>query len=350
MSGPRGDRKTRPLRVLQAVPDPLAKGDVNPYVMLLARGLEAAGVEATFLKWPSSGFARFDVLHVHWPESLVRNKSTVGRLIKRVLAVLLLARIAITRTPVVRTMHNVQPHEAGDRFERWFLRSLESRTRWWICMNSSSPTPDPSRSSHILHGHYRDHYPHSAAQAVRGRLLSFGLIRRYKGLEHLLDLAPDLVGTDISEIRLVGRADDPKTAATISKLAGASALASTRLEFVSDAELSDEIAMAEAVVLPYTTLHNSGAALLALSLGRPIIVPSGPATRELVDEFGDAWVYVYEGALQPDHLIDAVQRFRSSPSGVPPLDAREWSTIGEQTAAVYRKVVRVRRRARRTLV
>ena len=38
----------------------------------------------------------------------------------------------------------------------------------------------------ILHGHYREWYGPSNAPSVPGRLLCFGLLRPYKGVESLL--------------------------------------------------------------------------------------------------------------------------------------------------------------------
>jgi glycosyltransferase involved in cell wall biosynthesis len=53
-----------------------------------------------------------------------------------------------------------------------------------------------------------------------------------------------------------------------------------RLEFVPDGELAALLAAADVVVLPFRRVTTSGTAMLAMSYGRPLIVPDLPQLAE----------------------------------------------------------------------
>ncbi len=67
------------------------------------------------------------------------------------------------------------------------------------------------------------------------------------------------------------------------------------------------------MVLPYREMHNSGAALTALSLNRPVLVPDNEVNRELAEEVGPGWVFRYDGELTGRHLLDALAAHRARP-------------------------------------
>jgi beta-1,4-mannosyltransferase len=124
------------------------------------------------------------------------------------------------------------------------------------------------------------------------------------------------------------------------------------LEYVDDPTLRDEIAAAELVVLPYRELHNSGAALLALSLERPVLLPASEVASALTDEVGPGWVHLYSGELTGAALATALTRSRDVVrAGRPDLSRREWTGAGAGHRAVYLAAVddvaRRRRRRRR---
>lgn len=99
--------------------------------------------------------SRYDVLHLHWPEYLLRHPSAVGTLAKQMCAALLLLKLQLTGTPVVRTLHNLAPHEDRGWRERGLLRWIDRLTRRWIRINATTP-PRPPFTDTILHGHYRE--------------------------------------------------------------------------------------------------------------------------------------------------------------------------------------------------
>ncbi|MFH8252158.1 glycosyltransferase [Microbacterium sp. B2969] len=348
----KSDGQARPIRVLQLLADPQRHGDRpidNPYSSLLVLSLPHDRVRTSYFRWARIFTERFDVLHVHWPENSLRHARVFERIVKNALFALFLVRIRLQRKPVVRTVHNVQPHEDGSWVERLLLERLERLTTLWIILNEKTPTPDPSRTVLVPHGHYRDWYtPVASAVPVAGRLLNFGRIRGYKGTPELLHAFIEADDAELS-LHILGRPDDDATGARVGELAAFDSRIHVDLRFVSDQELADAIASAEVVVLPYLAMHNSGAALLALSLGRPVVVPSSPTTELLVDEFGPGWVHTYAGPLDAPTLLELVRLSRSAdrdPDG-PDLSRREWTAIGDLLVDAYERAVSQPRRVRR---
>ena len=101
---------------------------------------------------------------------------------------------------------------------------------------------------------------------------------------------------------------------------------------------------AELVVLPYRTMHNSGAALLALSLERPVLVPANESTESLAREVGAGWVQTFAPPLAPGVLARAVTVVRTTRrSPAPDLSARTWPAIADRHREAYDRAVRLAR-------
>jgi beta-1,4-mannosyltransferase len=338
------------MRVLQSYPD--SRATTNPYLLQLGRSL-GPHVEVFGFTWRRALTARYDVFHIHWPEILLQG-STPGRaLARRMLFRLFLTRLQRRRTAVVRTVHNVRSHESVPRRDQRLLRRFDQRTTLWIRLNPFTPLPAGALERTIPHGDYRDWYSaHTPGAPVPGRLLYFGLIRPYKGVDALVDsfrqlgddapadLTPSSRAGIAPTLRIVG---SPQT----SELARHLQLAAhddPRIEFVlrhaTDAELADAIGAAELVVLPYAEMHNSGAALLALSLDRPVLVPRNEATSALAEEVGVDWVLTYERPLTAQVLADALARARQPRDLGPDLSQRGWIDGAADHVEAYDSAVR----------
>jgi beta-1,4-mannosyltransferase len=325
------------IRVLHVLPAP---DGTTQYVDHM---IGAAPPEIAILtfSWPRAVFGAYDVLHVHWPELLVRQRTPVGRFIKVALAYTLLLRLELTETPVVRTAHDVAPHESGDRLVKSLLDTLDRRTALWIRLNPTTPLPPGVRNVTIPHGHYRSVFPPDpSTRPEPGRLFLFGLTRRHKGIERLLDVFR-AVNDPVMRLAIAGTSQDAVLADHIEGVAAADDRIEARLESVPDAVLAREVRRAELVVLPYQEMHISGAALLALSLDRPVLVPRSAATDALARDVGEGWVIMFDNVLQPADLLRAiaVARMTRERGTRPHLDERDWERVGLRHAEAYRKVV-----------
>jgi beta-1,4-mannosyltransferase len=193
----------------------------------------------------------------------------------------------------------------------------------------------------VLHGHYRDWFStYRPATPTDGRLVYFGLLKEYKGVPELLAAFGDVDDADLA-LHVVGRPVVPDVERAVRALGAADGRVTLTLRYVADAELARLITGAEAVVLPYVEMGNSGAALLALSLDRPIIVPRAPGNTELAAEVGLGWVVEYEPPLSSTKLVTALEDLRrTARTHRPDLDERNWADIGDRLLGCYREASR----------
>ncbi|WP_209307439.1 glycosyltransferase [Geodermatophilus sp. DF01_2] len=305
----------------------------------------APEVDIRFFSWPTALFGRYDVLHVHWPELLIRDSRRPWfRFVKRRLLDLLLLRLRLRRIPLVWTAHNLSPHEQGSRSDHRSLDRFYERVDLVIRLNPASPVTAGREAVTIPHGHYRQpfaRYPQPAAEP--GRILYFGIIRPYKGVDTLIGAFRDIDRTDV-RLRVIGN-PHPGQAELVRAACQGDSRIGTLLRLVSDRELVDEICRAQLVVLPYRgSMHNSGSLLAALSLCRPVLVPESPTNAALAEEVGPGWVLQYSGELTGEVLEKAIAATAVRPDGEPRLQDRDWSEVGLRHRSAYRRALARRSR------
>jgi len=158
----------------------------------------------------------------------------------------------------------------------------------------------PRKSVVIPHGPYavtreREHFRVPASTPGPRNFLFFGMVEPYKGVDALISAFAELPPDSNSQLMIVGNCRDPLLKASLNELArGSSRPVKLRLERIADDEVSDLLESADAVVLPYQRSTTSGSALLALSHGRPLIVPNLPGLAGLPDDA----VIRYDGTMQ----------------------------------------------------
>lgn len=334
----------RRITVLQSFSTP--RRTTNPYLTQLLDCIPA-DVEVLTFSWSRALLGRYDVLHVHWPEVLLRASTAPRTWARRVLFAALMLRLAATRTPVVRTLHNLASHEVGPWSERVLIAVCERRTTDWIRLNPLTPPPTPAPVDTIPLGDYAEWFAGvDVPEPEPGRLLYFGLIRPYKGVEQLLDAFRQTSGTH-PRLHVVGNPSGDALVALIRASCAADARIQARLEYVDDASLADEVGRSELVVLPFREMHNSSSVLLALSLGRPVLVPSNAVSEALAAEVGPGWIHTYVGDLTADVLTVTLAAVgdHTRPDG-PDLSQRTWERIGRQHRDVYRRATLGARRRR----
>lgn len=308
--------------------------NTNPYLIQLVQSLQGRAT-LEFFTPRKLLLGDYDVLHLHWPEYTFRRDNARFTAWTQLLVALAQLRLRITRKRVVRTLHNLAPHESAGLIEKLLLRGFDASTTCWIRLNPATPARAP-RTATILHGDYRDWFAqHPKQESVAGRLLFFGQIRAYKGIEALLGA---FVGIDDAalQLHLVGNPINADAIAGIRELAARDARVALMPRHVDDAELCREIGAAEIVVLPYEKMHNSGALLLALSLDRPAIAPRSEATLALRQEVGAGWLALYDAPLTAEKLRACIAEIRDATrAAAPDLSARDWDEAGRKHAQVY---------------
>jgi glycosyltransferase involved in cell wall biosynthesis len=160
--------------------------------------------------------------------------------------------------------------------------------------------------------------PRQAGPESTLRLLSFGRLLPYKGLDLLAEALARLGPLPGLSVRVVGCGPPSATLDTLGALPGVT----VENRWVPEDEVGDLLGWSEALVLPYREASQSGVAAAALAAGRRVL-----ATRVggLEEQLADA-----PGAIlcepDADSLLDGIRRLLAEPFGTalpPPANARE---------------------------
>jgi glycosyltransferase involved in cell wall biosynthesis len=166
------------------------------------------------------------------------------------------------------------------------------------------------------------------------RLLFFGLIRRYKGLEDLIEAFSGLDTAEAQQFELIVVGETWEGWTLPSKLVNESPHRQ-RITFVNryvtDPEVQEYFAAADALVLPYRRASSSGPLSIGLAAGLPIVLYEVPALVDTLDG--------YEGAIvvgQGD-----VVALRNAIRSLPALAGRRFAPHGSwaDITKAYREVL-----------
>lgn len=311
----------------------------NPFVGLLVSHLDADITTVPFT-WKRALIGRFDVFHAHWPEYLLQSPRGISRAGRIAALAAVVVRCRLLRRKIVVTAHNKAAHDGSNRLTsrafRWFVGRADRR----VFLNSFDQAQSYFHEGDLVipHGDYAAVVEGLDTADVKrddARVIAFGSLRAYKGIESLLDLAAEMPEIAID---VTGRPSDEGYAQQLVARAEAFSNVDLSIGEVSDGELAGRIRRSTVVVLPYPDLYNSGAALLALTLRRPLLLVDSPTARELREEFGPTLIRTYDPPLAAADILDAVEAAREVPDDVPgTLTARrEWRTVGRRYSALFR--------------
>ncbi len=194
------------------------------------------------------------------------------------------------RTRRVLLCHNLKDHESGvlNRFltlgvfsaaDAFVVHSEENReelARRFPRPVAAIPLPalDPGE----------DRAAARRRLGVEGPLALFlGLVRRYKGVETLLEAAPRIVAESGARIAVVGEVFPD--ASRLVRLKEASPVARSILwkdQYVSEEEMGMWLAACDVVVLPYREISASAIAARAIGAGRPVAASAVGGLKEMI--------------------------------------------------------------------
>lgn len=318
------------IRVLESFGN--SRPTTNPYITMLGESLESTpGLRLLRFSWKKALTAKYDVIHFHWPEALLDGSTWLRRLGKDLAFALLLLRIRAQKIAVVRTVHNLDLPEGLPFFRRLLVTKCDHMTTLRIAINPTTPSKSNVAQCLIPHGHYCDWFADMPRDdRIPGRIAFTGLIRRYKGVENLISCFMETAREHPElSLSITGKPSSIALENLVRNAASADRRIGYSFGYVAEESLVAAISNAELVVLPYQHMHNSGSALAALSLKRPVLVPRNETNELLSREVGAGWVYLYDGQLSAQDLISTWTDLRScEPAKDPNLSARGWSSAG----------------------
>jgi len=331
---------------------------LNPYNWLLNSHLLEVGVQVQGAAPWRVLRGQADVWHVHWPDH-VFNQRSAARAALGARAWLHLAREGRRQgLKLVWTVHNLRAHDGRHAaLESAFWREYLPLVDGVIHLSASGRAAAEAHFPELIgrpawvipHGDYRHEYVTSLDRdAARRRfdvpsdaplVLSSGRIRPYKNVPALLDAFAALADPT-ARCLVTGAATDASLRRTIEDGASRDPRVRLDLRHLRRRDLAAAHNAADLVVLPYRDILNSGSALLALSLNRPVLVPRRGALAELQAQVGDTWVRCYDGDLSAEVLADALAWARETPRPAEaPLHAFAWPTIARAHRAAYAHLV-----------
>lgn len=331
--------------------------DGNPYITLLYGAVRAHGVQVDDFDRRKL-LDRYDVIHVHWPQALVRWSSpmTAAQDVAKVLALLRLAKARGSK--LIWTGHDLRPHDSiRPGLHRFYVSAFTRMVDGWISLGDAAA--DVLREEYpqirdkpcfvIRHGHYRGAYGDAPDKAVARKqlelppdapvLLLLGQIRRYKNVPKLIQAFGDVHGAHLvvaGEVR-----GDPDLATEVEQAAVGNPNVTVKLGIVPSADIPAWHAAADVVVLPYspTSALHSGAAFLALSYNRPVVATDTTTMRELQTDVGSEWLHLSDGSPF-GALSGAMSLLHEHRAETVDLSRFDWPALGAQTVAAYEEIRR----------
>ncbi len=204
----------------------------------------------------------------------------------------------LSRTRVAGLVHNLVPHEhrPGDRlFAKYFCAGADS----FITLSESveqdihrfAPGKPLTRCPHPVYDNFGESVTKDEACACLGIdpkrkiLLSFGLIRDYKGLDWLLEAFASI--KDRSNVALVVAGEfysDPQKYHSLAESLGIDDEVVWRTDFVPDSQVKYYFCAADLVVQPYKSATQSGITQIAYHFEKPMLVTEVGGLSEIVPD------------------------------------------------------------------
>jgi len=192
---------------------------------------------------------------------------------------------------------NLVPHERRP-FDDTLTRLVTDRADAYLVMSEAVekdvarllPGAPVRRVPHPVYTQYgaagRSREEARARAGLKGDvILFFGFVRRYKGLDVLVEAMPRVrAGRDVTLV-VAGEFYEPvePLRARIAEL-GLESAVRVLDRYVPDEEVGDLVAAADAVVLPYRSATQSGVVLVAYAAGCPVISTAVGGLPEVVEE------------------------------------------------------------------
>lgn len=317
--------------------------------------LEKLGFQVSDLTYENLMAERYDLVHLHFFEGLTgfRNPFRViqrmGRLLKGI------DRQRAAGAKLIYTAHNIVTHDAPWRgLENWYLEQFLRRVDGTIFVSEVSiplvrqTFPELKSPSVVIplsdYGDwYEDRVTGPEARAEFGIpesalvVAHLGLIRKYKNVPALMRAFSTNPGDYC--LLIGGRVAEDDLRGEIEALAAADPRIKLELGHLDDDRIQFFMRAADVAVFPYRNILNSGSAMMALTFGKPVVVPNVGSMPELQQRINADWVQLYDGEFSESVLSSAIAWAKGTDRGErPPMAELSVAAIAAQHAEFYRKI------------
>ncbi len=301
------------------IPDILKKPHPNPYQRLLYKAMAGEGIELVtsfdmdFVSiWKNRRKA--DVIHIHWQPA--SEGSGIRGYVRSVRLFFQFLFCRLAGIKIIWTAHNLFPHDTKDYSLQYFQRLWLVRVCNLIFVHfegakaliSQKFWVSPRKMITVHHGLYDQVYPNTVTKEQartfcridndKKVFLYFGLIKPYKNLEAVVAAFKKLQDPN-AVLLLAGNVTNPEYKQAIIALMNDNRI-QYEFSYIDDKNVQYYFNACDCVILPYQKIFTSGAALLAMTFHKPIIMKrcdfsteylSGHASHHLIDECDEEHIH-----------------------------------------------------------
>jgi len=172
-------------------------------------------------------------------------------------------------------------------------------------------------------------------------ILFFGYVRKYKGLDILIESFPKIVSNNPdTRLLIIGEFyDNPGEYTNLIKELGIENKVKVINQFVSNEEVAKFYQISDVVILPYRSATQSGILNVAYGYNKPVIVTDVGGLAEFVDEGKTGFIV---NPNSPDAIAEGVQKFldlRSKTNFSEHIQERNQKNSFNQIAEVFEKII-----------
>ena len=318
-------------------------GPQNPYQHLMMAGLNQSGRLKAFSGMDDRFFGivrtvvkyRPGYLHFDWVVSYYHRRR---KWLTYLGVIAFCGQILLARAMGVKlawTLHNLLPHDLGDPEIHRFCQRFLARRCEWVRVFSVHTVARAARELDVPEGRFRvvpegDYtsvYPNAVSRAeARNYLglpqnakvfLNIGLIKPYKGTLELVKCfeeaqLPNACLLIAGKIMDASYGEQIRQAVSRSgqRLPAGPSAADIFLtdRFIPPAELQYYFNAADAVILPFEKIENSGSAIMAMGFAKPVVAPRRNVLKERLAQ-QDEWLYD-----PPEELPGILKKLADAPA------------------------------------
>jgi glycosyltransferase involved in cell wall biosynthesis len=274
------------------------------YEALTKRGVSVIDGDLS-IRWIMKHVKSIDYLHFHWPSFAYAYRNDLGKTFHALLKFLLFLAIAkINGKEILWTAHNLYPHDKG----RWISTAIDAMVRHLITRIARiifvhGPTARELLSAEfphakgkitvIDHGHFIHFYENQSNKLLARRkvelpvntyvFLFIGICKKYKNIPELIRAFNQVTG-DVMLLVAGNFPDESYLREITDMVKGQESRIRIVAKHIPDDELQFYLNACDAVVLPYSEILTSGAAMLAISFGRPVIAPDKGYLKDVIKQ------------------------------------------------------------------
>lgn len=344
----------------------------QPYLKSLYTNLKKCkGVKVETLM-PSSQLSiisvslKADIVHLHWIEYFMLSYTygLLASVIKFFSFLTFVIILKIFRKRIVITLHNVQPHEIISQtlIKTGFRLSLKMAdaiivhnhfSKKAICRLYKICGKAAQKVIVIPHGNFIGFYENKVSKSKAREILKIdkdkfvllylGRIRKYKGIELLLEAFKKAITVENNIFLMI--CGNPDEISLVKKLNTVKNEIKYNIfihpKYIPEGDLQIYMNAADVGILPYTQVTTSGSVLLFSSFRKPVIVPNISVIKEAI---GNSAIYFKKGDI--NSLTEAILLAKQMKgNGVlnkiadavynKVLSKYSWQKIAEDTLALY---------------